>query len=360
MARRDGCSKEPLQPGFLAACPMCLRWRPRRCSLVSSGFNDCAWHRRFIPWITLLASIWTIAKMLLGSARHWRASIPVALVVWELWGVSSEANGQVCQECWDHDRPRWSHSSLDGTPKKSIKRVLKINAFYQKSGWAIVWLQDLRDFCAEFYWIRVRTRQGNPQGWEPCPWVYNCRTVQRYTFQSSWSWALCVALVLTWWASTPSALGLTIELPHAWPRLDKASRKSKRLEGITALLSSLSADWEKEFLAPSWLVAPRTLSILFVAWTVMLLVLGSLFSSYAFSAMDYARLRDFTLKSMIIRAVLDARVNPTLSLITTTAFVCTKNVHSFGDRLLCFREETIFSTTWSPGCSCEASSMASR
>ena len=30
--------------------------------------------------------------------------------------------------------------------------------------------------------------------------------------------------------------------------------------------------------------------------------------------MDYARLKDFTLKSMIIRAVLDARVNPTLSL----------------------------------------------
>ena len=63
--------------------------------------------------------------------------------------------------------------------------------------------------------------------------------------------------------------------------------------------------------------------------------------------MDYAQLKDFTLKSMIIRAVLDARVNPTLSLITitTSAFVCTKNVHPFGDRLLCFREETIFTIT---------------
>ena len=29
--------------------------------------------------------------------------------------------------------------------------------------------------------------------------------------------------------------------------------------------------------------------------------------------MDCARLKDFTLKSMIIRAVLDAQVNPTLS-----------------------------------------------
>ena len=46
--------------------------------------------------------------------------------------------------------------------------------------------------------------------------------------------------------------------------------------------------------------------------------------------MDYARLKDFTLKSMIIRAVLDAQVNLTLSHITTSVLVCTKNLHPSG------------------------------
>ena len=65
--------------------------------------------------------------------------------------------------------------------------------------------------------------------------------------------ALCVALVLTQWASTPSALRLAIELLHVRPRLDKALRKSKRLEGIIALLFSLSllSGREREILAPS-------------------------------------------------------------------------------------------------------------
>ena len=64
--------------------------------------------------------------------------------------------------------------------------------------------------------------------------------------------ALCVALVLTWWASTPSALRLAIELPHVRPRLDKASRKSKRpVAQLRSYFLSLSADWEKKFLAPS-------------------------------------------------------------------------------------------------------------
>ena len=31
--------------------------------------------------------------------------------------------------------------------------------FFQKSAWAIVWLQDLRDFCDVFYWTCVCTRQ---------------------------------------------------------------------------------------------------------------------------------------------------------------------------------------------------------
>ena len=57
--------------------------------------------------------------------------------------------------------------------------------------------------------------------------------------------AQCVALVLTWWASTLSALRLAIDLQHARPRLTKALRKSRRLEGITSLLFSLSPDWER-------------------------------------------------------------------------------------------------------------------
>ena len=64
-----------------------------------------------------------------------------------------------------------------------------------------------------------------------------------------------------------SALRLAIELLHVRPRLAKDLRKSQRLEGITALLFSLSLlTGSKDFLH---LVAPRTLSILFVAWTMI-------------------------------------------------------------------------------------------
>ena len=164
--------------------------------------------------------------------------------------------------------------------------------------------------------------------------------------------ALCVALVLTWWAATPSALRLAIELPHVRPRLDKASRKSKRpVAQLRSYFLSLLTGRKSSLHLP-WLVAPRTLSILSFAWTVMAnlmklrrasKVLGPI-SRYRVAdivlhmqlvsrasrpgltvgvlcilCMVYARLKDFTLKSMIIRGVLDARVNPTLSLITTSA-----------------------------------------
>ena len=79
-----------------------------------------------------------------------------------------------------------------------------------------------------------------------------------------------VALVLTCWASTPSALRLAIELLHIRPRSDKALRKSKRLEGTTALLFSLCLlSGRKSSLHLPWPAAPRTLSMLFVSWTVM-------------------------------------------------------------------------------------------
>ena len=81
--------------------------------------------------------------------------------------------------------------------------------------------------------------------------------------------ALYVALVLTWWASTPSALRLAIELPHVRPRLDKASRKSKRpVAHLRSYFLSLLTGRKSSLHLP-WLVAPRTLSILSVVWTVM-------------------------------------------------------------------------------------------
>ena len=52
--------------------------------------------------------------------------------------------------------------------------------------------------------------------------------------------AQCVALGLTWWASTLSALRLPVELLPVRPPFAKALRKSKRLEDITAVVFSLS------------------------------------------------------------------------------------------------------------------------
>ena len=377
MVPRDGYSKEPLQPGFLAACPMCLRWRPRRCSLVSSGFNDCAWHQRFIPWITLLASIWTIAK-LLGSVRHWRASIPVALVVWGLWGVSWEANGQVCQVCWDHDRPRWSHSQSMLLPK--------------------VWLSDCvtSRFTRFLCWVLLApsahpTRQ--PSRLRTMPLSVQLQDRTTLYFPIFLELALCVALVLTWWASRPRenpngpwaqlrsyflslltgekeflAPSMACSTANAFDivcrlvrdgKLDEAPQNKKQKYATGLLRAKLYVQACK---VPGPISRYRVADILLH----MKLVSGASRPGLTVGVlrilcMDYAQLKDFTLKSMIIRAVLDARVNPTLSLsLQRVPSFVRKMYILFGDRLLCFREETIFCTTSSPGCSCEASSMASR
>ena len=50
--------------------------------------------------------------------------------------------------------------------------------------------------------------------------------------------------------------------------------------------------------------------------------MGTLSAFFAFSATGFARLKDFILSILNIRAVLDARMNPTVSLITTDALVC--------------------------------------
>ena len=66
-------------------------------------------------------------------------------------------------------------SSLDGQ-EKFIHRVVKINASTKS---LVERLCDLRDFRAEFHWLRLRSRQSHPQSREPCPPVYHSRTIQR-------------------------------------------------------------------------------------------------------------------------------------------------------------------------------------
>ena len=78
-----------------------------------------------------------------------------------------------------------------------------------------------------------------------------------------------MVLVLTWLVFIQPALRLAIELQHARPRLPKASRKFKRLVGTIEFLFSLSLQSGRtNFLLLPWL-APRMLSILSVACTVM-------------------------------------------------------------------------------------------
>ena len=57
--------------------------------------------------------------------------------------------------------------------------------------------------------------------------------------------------------------------------------------------------------------------------------------------MGCALLKDVTLKSMIIRAVLDAQMNLTLSHITMSVPCCTTYLILSGDMPLYFRRETI-------------------
>ena len=67
--------------------------------------------------------------------------------------------------------------------------------------------------------------------------------------------------------------------------------------------------------------------------------------------------RDFTLMNMIIRAVLDAQMNLTLSHITMSVPGCTTFFFLSGDMLQSCHREITFYTTWSLDCSCEAFNM---
>ena len=158
----------------------------------------------------------------------------------------------------DGHRHRWS------APRKFIQRVLIMNASTKS---LVERLCDLK-----IYAISVLSFIGSVCAPEPKTMPFSVQlqdrtTLYRLTFLEL---APYVVLVLTWWVFTPSALRLAIELQHARPRLPKALRKSKRLVDTIAVLFSLCLpSGRKSSLHPPWPVAPRTLSILFVAWTMM-------------------------------------------------------------------------------------------
>ena len=66
--------------------------------------------------------------MLLGSVWQRRTGFFKDMDLGELRGIPWHADCSTRQICWNHDWTRWTPSSLDGTPKKFIWRVLKINA----------------------------------------------------------------------------------------------------------------------------------------------------------------------------------------------------------------------------------------
>ena len=147
--------------------------------------------------------------------------------------------------------------------------MLKINASAKS---LVERLCDLKIYAISvlsFYWIRMRTRQGDPQSREPCPSVYNCRTVPRYTSHLLGVGSIC--------GLGPDLVGIhSISLSARYRVAACSTTLTQGLENIQTArghnctrIFALSPVWEKEFLAPPRPVAPRTLSILFVAWTVM-------------------------------------------------------------------------------------------
>ena len=153
--------------------------------------------------------------------------------------VTRDANCSTLQKCWNHDWPRWTHSSLVSTLEKFIQRVLKINASTKSlverlchlKIYAIAVLSFIGSVCAP---DKATLKAENH--------ALQCTTAGPYhAYRLNFlELAPCVAMVLTLWASTPSALRLAIELLHARPHLAKSLTKSKRLVDTIAFLFSPS------------------------------------------------------------------------------------------------------------------------
>ena len=313
---------------------------------------------------------------------------------------------------------RWTRSSLDDTGQKSSC------ACWKSMHLPIAWLSDCvisrftRSLCWDFFGSVCAPDKATLKAENHALQCTTAGPVQRYTVYPSWSWLSVWSRVLTWWVFTPWALRLAIELLHVRPRLAKALRKSKRLVGTVALLFSFCLlSGKKNFSHLPWPVAPRTLSILFVAWTVMANLMkfkkkqrvatgllldklhrqasaGALSSraSRVLGPISRYRVADilphmnlvsrasrpglivgflcilcyglctaqyFTLKNMIKPAVLDAQMNLTLSLTLQRVSRVVQNVSIFLGTCYCIATEKYFSTTWSPECSCGAFNMES-
>ena len=169
------------------------------------------------------------------------------------------------------------------------------------------------------------------------------------------------ALVLIWWTFIPSAQRLAIELQHASTTLSRGLEKISTARGHNSAPPFAPSHWvKKNSFFPPWPLALRMHSILFVGWTVMAHLTkshktksrrfatgllpdklhkqdfaGPLFSralhhmkivsraSRPWLLVGFLRIlsngllqKDFTMKNMITPAVLAARMNLTLSLIT--------------------------------------------
>ena len=144
-----------------------------------------------------------------------------------------------------------------------------INACTTWPGWAIVWLQDLLDFCDEFERLLMYTRQSNLHGWEPCSSVYYFRPVQRHVIKFLRVLHF-VALVLIRWALYCISLAFRYRVPACSTSLSRCLEKisTDRGHNCTLLFRCLS------HLQKSFLFFPRPLAlrmnfILFVGWTIM-------------------------------------------------------------------------------------------
>ena len=105
---------------------------------------------------------------------------------------------------------------------KIIQRVLKINASTKS---LVERLCDFKIYATSVLSVIRSVCAPDKASLKADAHAFQCTTAGPYNALPSnllGVGSVCVALVLTWWASTPSALRLAIELLHVRPRLAKA------------------------------------------------------------------------------------------------------------------------------------------